>query len=167
MHVFNMLDSARVAGATLWAASGGCGAIGLQVGVEPPDQRAHAPLGGAVGRGEGLELVDQPLGMHPAQRMLADGELAGAVADDHRAVEQAALADRTPDGTLGGDAGWILRDRQCVDVELAQMGLPGGVIGKAQCRCVGQARDQGAGQGAAAHVVQGRGVDDVAALAGA
>ena len=45
------------------------GAIYLEGGVEPPDQRADARLGGAMRLGEGIELVHQPLGMHPAQRV--------------------------------------------------------------------------------------------------
>ncbi len=47
------------------------------------------------------------------------------------------------------------------------MGLPGGVIGKAFRRSLGQALDQGASQGRAALVVQGRRVDEVATIAGA
>ena len=61
------------------APCGGFGAIRLEVIVEPPDQRAHALLRGAVQIGERVEFVDQPFCMHPAQRVLADGELAGVV----------------------------------------------------------------------------------------
>src|SRR5690242_20994368 len=44
--------------AHLAAAPGrGRGAIRLEIGVEPPDQLAHALLGGAVQVGEGVELV--------------------------------------------------------------------------------------------------------------
>ena len=50
--------------------------------IEPPDQAAQPLLRGAVLVGEGVELVDQPLGMDPAQGMAADIELAGIVADD-------------------------------------------------------------------------------------
>src|SRR5690242_14393446 len=53
--------------AHLAAAPGrGRGAIRLEIGVEPPDQLAHALLGGAVQVGEGVELVHQPFGVHPA-----------------------------------------------------------------------------------------------------
>ena len=64
-------------------------AVRLEIGVEPPDQGAHA-LPGRRGWpiGERIELVDQPLGVHPAQAVRADGELAGVVADDHRVGQQ-------------------------------------------------------------------------------
>ena len=58
-------------------------AVSFQIGIEPPDQRPDALLGGAVAVGEGVELVDQALGVDPAQSVPADVELAGAVADDH------------------------------------------------------------------------------------
>src|SRR4051794_25638609 len=44
-------------------------ATGLEVGVEPPDQAALALLGGVLAVGEGVELVDQSLRVHPAQSM--------------------------------------------------------------------------------------------------
>src|SRR5947209_19446029 len=61
------VENAVKAGAHLAAASGsGLGAIRLEIGVEPPDQVAHTLLGGSVQVGEGVELVHQPFGMHPA-----------------------------------------------------------------------------------------------------
>ena len=45
-------------------------------------------LGGTLQVGKGVELVHQPLRMHPAQRMLADVKLAGIVADDDRLAEK-------------------------------------------------------------------------------
>ena len=58
------------------------GAIGLEVGIKPPDQRAYALLCVAVQIGEGVELVHQPLCMDPTQRMSANGKLTGIIADD-------------------------------------------------------------------------------------
>ena len=49
--------------------------IGFEIAVEPPDQRADAALGHALLIGEGLELVNQALGMDPAQAVAADVEL--------------------------------------------------------------------------------------------
>jgi hypothetical protein len=43
------------------------GAVGLEIGVKPPDQGANLFLGGAGRVGEGVELVDQPLGMNLIQ----------------------------------------------------------------------------------------------------
>ena len=78
--------SGRAAGLAL-----GCriAAIGFEVGVEPPDEAADALLGGMVLVGEGVELVNQPFGMDPAQAMLADIELARIVTDDHRVPDRA------------------------------------------------------------------------------
>src|SRR3954470_8368653 len=73
-----------------------CGTIGLEVGIEPPDQAAHLLLGGALLVSESLQLVHQPLGMDPAERVIADVELAGIVTDDHRLVEEAMLGHRPP-----------------------------------------------------------------------
>ena len=65
------------------ALGGGRATIGLEIAVELPDGGAHACLGGAVLIREGVEPVNQALGMNPAQAMLADLELSGVVADDH------------------------------------------------------------------------------------
>src|SRR3974377_385161 len=46
---------------------GGSAPIGLEISVELPDQFGDGALSGAVPIGEGVELVDQPLGMDPAQ----------------------------------------------------------------------------------------------------
>jgi hypothetical protein len=75
-------------------------------------------LSGALMVGECVELVHQPLGMDPTQRMLTDSKLAGVVADNHRAPEKPVrlvtepvlprsdLA-RTPGFlTVPGDRGW-------------------------------------------------------------
>ena len=39
-------------------------AVGLEIGIELPDQIAHGGLGSAVLGGEGVELVNQTLGMN-------------------------------------------------------------------------------------------------------
>jgi hypothetical protein len=57
-------------------------AVGLQVGVEPPDQGAQELLRSVLPVGEGIELMDQPLGMDPAQSVPVDGELAGVIGQD-------------------------------------------------------------------------------------
>src|SRR5215831_20043003 len=61
---------------------GGGATIDLEITVEVPDQLADGGLGGAVVVGEGVELVNQALGMNPAQAVMADVELTGVVADD-------------------------------------------------------------------------------------
>ena len=58
----------------------------------------------AVQVGEGVELVHQPLGMDPAQRMPTDDELTGIVADDDGIAQEAMRLDAAPQRALGGDA---------------------------------------------------------------
>src|SRR3954462_13855934 len=59
------------------AAAGWCLTIDLQIPVEPPHQPPHPLLGRTLMIREGVELMDQPLGMPPAQRVLPNLELAG------------------------------------------------------------------------------------------
>src|SRR5580700_554060 len=68
---------------------GGSAAIGLEIAVELPDQLADGGLSGAVLVGESVELVNQALGMDPAQAVLADVELTGVIADDHGVGQEA------------------------------------------------------------------------------
>ena len=71
-------------------------AVVFQIGIELPDQPANALLSGPLVVGERVELVHQPLGMDPAQRMLTDSELAGVVADNHRVTEKSVRLDAAP-----------------------------------------------------------------------
>src|SRR5690349_18447720 len=97
-------EDAVEAGAELVAAARRrVGAVGFQVCVVCPDQRSDALLRGTLLVGEGVELVDQPLGMHPAQRVLTDGELASIVADNHGVTQKLVRLDAAPECSLGGD----------------------------------------------------------------
>ena len=78
-------------------------AIGFEVGIEPPYQAAHALLSSTMPVGEGVELVNQPLGMDPAQTVATDIELAGIVANDHGLLEEAMGLDAAPQCPFGGD----------------------------------------------------------------
>ena len=80
---------------------GGRQAIFFQIGIEAPDQSADTLLGGAVLVGEGIELVDQPFGMHPTQRMQATNvELAGIVAQHDRVAQEFMRVDAAPNAVL-------------------------------------------------------------------
>ena len=72
--------------------------IGFEVGVETPDHPAHSLLGGVLVVGEGIEPVHQAFGVDPAQRVAADIELAGIIAENDRIAQEA----------VGGDAGLIV-----------------------------------------------------------
>ncbi len=56
-------------------------AISFQVGVKPPDQPVNMLLGGTLLIGEALQPMHQTLGVYPTQRVLADIELPGIVAE--------------------------------------------------------------------------------------
>ena len=74
--------------------------------------------------GEGVELVNQALGVDPARSVPADGELAGAVADDDAIGQEAVRGDAAQQRALGGDAHGIGRDLESGDAKLLEMGLP-------------------------------------------
>ncbi len=66
----------------------------LQLAIEPQDHPPRELDGVALSVVGGNELVDEPLGVHPARRMLADTELPGLVGDDDGAPDEALLFDR-------------------------------------------------------------------------
>ena len=99
--------------------------------------------------------------MHPAQRVVADGELACLVAEDYCIAQEAVRRDRPPQRAFRGDADRIGRDLQCADAELIEMRLPGRMIGKARPRRRRQLADHRPGEPALAHVGERRAVDDV------
>src|SRR5216684_3513591 len=53
------------------AAAGRLALVGEEVAVEPPDQGAQRLLGDAAVHCEGIELVNETLGMDPAQRVIS------------------------------------------------------------------------------------------------
>ncbi|MBV1796447.1 hypothetical protein [Siccirubricoccus sp. G192] len=110
--------------------------------------------------------MDETLGMHPAERVLADGELAGIAADDHRPRQQAMCLDGTPERAFGGQA----RRREAVlhaaDAEPLEVRGPGRLVRKDALRMAFQAGDHRPGQGALAHVGQRLGVHHVVAVPG-
>lgn len=83
-------------------------AVRLQVGIELPDQRSYTLLAGALLVGEGVELMDKPLGVDPTQCVAADVELPGVIADrapsrqvgwgpeDHRIAQELVRVNAAP-----------------------------------------------------------------------
>ena len=63
-------------------------AIGLEIGIERPHMALDTFFGLAVLVREGIELVDKALGVDPTRRVVGNVELAGAVGDDDRAIQQ-------------------------------------------------------------------------------
>ena len=91
--------------------------MGLEVGIERPDLTADPRLILAMSLIERDELVHQPFGMHPAQRMEQDGELAGPVADDHQIERDALLDQLAEQQALGANTPMALaRDPQGIEM---------------------------------------------------
>ena len=92
----------------------GVSLVCLESGIEVPDHFTHLLLGGTIVIGEGVQLVHQPFGMHPAERMAAHGELPGIprvrlrrpegrLAQHHGIAQEAVRVDAAPDRPFGGD----------------------------------------------------------------
>src|SRR5271163_4698487 len=149
------------------ALRGGRATIGLEIAVELPDRRAHGGLGGAVLVREGVELVNQALGMNPAQAVLANIELPGIVADDYTVAQKAVGLDAAPQRAFGGDQHGVRIDLQGRDAELFQVRRPGLLIGEVTVGMFGEPGDHMASQRAFAHIGERGVIDDVIAMAGA
>jgi hypothetical protein len=140
--------------------------VALQVAIEPPDQLAHDVEGLTLIRGHGYQFVDEPLGVDPAQRMLANAELAGIIGYDDGIGEKAVVADRPPHRPFGGDPDRVGFNRELVKAQRRQMRLPCGAAGKCLVRRSRQPVDHRTGEVAAAHIGQGLFIDDVIAVPG-
>jgi hypothetical protein len=82
--------------------------IGFQSPVKVPDKLAQGfDVFHLAGRRR-HQLVQQTLGVDPAQRMGADAELSGIVGYDHRIADQTVMADGAPDAGLGKRADYVL-----------------------------------------------------------
>ena len=163
----SMEDAVEACAQFATAPRGGGGAIRLEVVVEAPDQRARALLRRAMQIGEGVQLMHQPFGMYPAQRVVANGELARVVTHNDHLAQQPVRLDTAPQRPFGCDTDWIRCDLHCVDAEAVEMSLPGSLIGEPCLSMRGQLMNDCPRQGAAAHIVQRRFVDDVVSMPGA
>jgi hypothetical protein len=144
-----------------------CGTVGLEVGVERPNEGANIVLGFAGDGGEGFEFVNQPFGMHPAQRVRADIELSGIVGQDDGILDEAVVHDGAPHGAFGGDCHRVEGALGCPNVERLEVGLPPPVIGEALLGVACQLGDGRGGQPALAHIGEGRLVEHKIGVAGA
>src|SRR5713101_7637737 len=105
-------------------------AIGFEIAIEPPDQCARSALSLALFIGEGIELVNEALGMDPAQAVRADIELPGIIADDDGVGQEAMRLDAAPQGALAGDQYRIGVDLESRDAEAVEMCGPGDLAGE-------------------------------------
>src|SRR5208283_6121354 len=74
----------------------GIGPVSLEIGVEDPDQLAHLLLCGAMQIREGVQLMHQPLGMDPAQRVSAHRELPCIIAQYNGIAQEVVRMDAAP-----------------------------------------------------------------------
>ena len=138
-----------------------------EVGVEPPHPRPDPFERRALCRGEADQGMDQTLGVDPTARVMADVELTGAVADDHRIREQAVVGDAAPHGAFGGNLHRLRVRPGRADPEASEMGAPGHLAAKAPGLVVRQLGDVGSRQIVPAHIGHGGVVDHVVAVPGA
>ncbi len=97
--------------------------------------------------GKRVELMHQPFGMDPAQRMATDIELSSIIAQHHRIAEEFVRLNAAPYGTLGGDPNRVGRDAQSGEAKPVEVRQPRSLIGEAQLRLRRQTGDQWRGQG--------------------
>jgi hypothetical protein len=95
--------------------------------------------------GEGIELVDQPFRMHPTQRVQANVELAGIVAQHDRVTQEFMRVNAAPNRTFGGDGHRIGRDAQGGETQPFELSRPGCLVEEDRLRLCGQSGDQGRG----------------------
>ena len=112
-------------------------------------------------------LAYEPLGMNPAQAMLADVELTGVVADDDGIGQKAMRLDAAPQGSLGGHHDGIGIDLESRNAKPVEMRGPGSLIGEDPVGMFGQAGDHRPGERALAHIGQRLGIDDIILITGA
>jgi hypothetical protein len=135
--------------------------------IEPPDEAADALLRGALSVGESVELVDQTLGVHPAEAMQADVELSGVIADDRCLGQETMRFDAAPQSPFGGDADRVGGNLERGNAEALEMRLPDQAISKVALGMAGEQGDDPRGEMTPAHIVQRFGVDHVVLVAGA
>src|SRR5215210_6493671 len=133
----------------------------LEVAVEPPDQLPCRLNGLSLSPRRWDQLMNQALGVNPAQGVGAQPELAGVVGHDHGAAQQPMMADRAPQRALGRDRDRWWGHAQGVDPERAQVCPPGRLVWEGLDRMRSERFDHRAGQLALAHVAERLVVDHV------
>lgn len=143
------------------SAPAGLEPVCLEAGVEVPDQAAHTLLSGAMLVGKRVELMHQAFRMHPAQRMPANVELPGVIAQHHALREEFVRLNAAPQSAFGGDphrigsrsepmprkaVSGLGRHVQRGESEPVEMRLPCGPIGEVCLTFGSQAGDQWRGQ---------------------
>src|SRR5579863_918616 len=105
--------------------------VSLEVSIIPPDQTSLQIQRATVRIAERLQLVDKPLGVDPALRMIANSELARTIGNDHRVPEQTLVTYGTPERCFGGYLDRIRLDCKCVEAKCLEVPSPGVFISEA------------------------------------
>src|SRR5579863_3530905 len=105
--------------------------VSLEVSIIPPDQTSLQIQRATVRIAERLQLVDKPLGVDPALRMIANSELARTIGNDHRVPEQTLVTYGTPERCFGGYLDRIGLDCKCVEAKCLEVPSPGVFISEA------------------------------------
>src|ERR1700734_3990124 len=93
----------------------------LQAPIEPPDHPPGDLDGVALLIVGGNKLMDEALGVDPAERVIAEAELAGVVGDDDGMSEQALGLDGSPQRRFAGRPHRVGRRSEIGDAERAQV----------------------------------------------
>ncbi len=139
----------------------GVGFVVFEIAVKPPDEGADTLLGGALPLGEGVELMDEALGMHPAQAMPAEIEPAGVIADHRCRGQQTMRPDAAPQGAFGGEGDRVVTAFECGDAEPVEMPLPAEAVGEPGLSMAGEPGDCRPGEMMLAQIGEGLGIDHV------
>ena len=110
----------------------------------------------------GNGLVDEALGVNPAQRVIADVELPRVVGQDDGVSEPVLSGNCAPQRGFAGHAHRIGRDAQLGQAERGEMGRPLGLGAEFEDVCAQQRVDDAVGQIGGAHVGGRRRIDRVA-----
>jgi len=112
------------------------------------------------------ELVNQALGMHPAQPMPAEIELPGVIADHRGRGQEAMRPNAAPQGALGGDRDRVVAARERGDAEPVEMRPPSQAIGEMGLGMAGEPGDHRRREMMLAQIIERRGIDRVILVAG-
>ena len=140
--------------------------VGLEITIQPPDQRLPNGNLSALFIGNGENLVDGAFRMDPTQCVVEHIELTGVIADDDRFLQKSVMHNASHQRALGRDLHRVGMNFQVGDAKRLQMVHPAFLIRKPSCRMARQHGYHLPGQVPLGHVGQGLGMDDIIAMAG-
>jgi len=116
---------------------------------------------------ERVQFMHQPFRVNPAQRVPADVELPGVVAQNHGVAQEFVRLNAAPQRRFGGDPHWVRRDLQRGEAEPLEKCHPRGLIGEPRLWARRQKRDGGGRETMLAHIGIRRVIEHVIGMPGA